>query len=80
MIFQHFNLLSSRTVFENVSLPLEIQGVSKAEIKKRVHELLDLVELPNKANAYPQELSGGQKTKSSYCKISSSKPFGSTIR
>ena len=43
MIFQHFNLLSSRTVFENIALPLEIQGTSKSEIKKRVHELLDLV-------------------------------------
>ena len=63
MIFQNFNLLSSRTVFENVSLPLEIQGTSKSEIKKRVFELLDLVELPNKAYAYPQELSGGQKQK-----------------
>ena len=63
MIFQHFNLLSSRTVFENVALPLEIQGASKSEIKKRVNELLDLVELPNKANAYPDELSGGQKQK-----------------
>ncbi len=66
MIFQHFNLLSSRTVFENISLPLEIQGIAKSEIKKRVHELLDLVELPNKANAYPKRTSGGQKTKSSY--------------
>lgn len=63
MIFQHFNLLSSRNVFENIALPLEIQGVPNAEIKKRVHELLDLVELPNKATAYPKELSGGQKQK-----------------
>ena len=63
MIFQHFNLLSSRTVFENIALPLEIQGTSKSEIKKRVHELLDLVELPNKATSYPNELSGGQKQK-----------------
>ncbi len=63
MIFQHFNLLSSRTVFENVALPLQIQGVARTEIKKRVHELLDLVELPNKAAAYPNELSGGQKQK-----------------
>lgn len=63
MIFQHFNLLSSRNVFENIALPLEIQGIPKAEIKKRVFELLELVELPNKANAYPQELSGGQKQK-----------------
>ncbi|QIV94727.1 methionine ABC transporter ATP-binding protein [Allofrancisella frigidaquae] len=63
MIFQHFNLLSSRNVFENIALPLEIQGIPKSEIKKRVHELLDLVELPNKALAYPKELSGGQKQK-----------------
>lgn len=63
MIFQHFNLLSSRNVFENIALPLEIQGVPKAEIRKRVSELLELVELPNKASAYPQELSGGQKQK-----------------
>ena len=63
MIFQHFNLLSSRNVFDNIALPLEIQGVSKHEIKKRVAELLDLVELPNKSNSYPQELSGGQKQK-----------------
>jgi D-methionine transport system ATP-binding protein len=63
MIFQHFNLLSSRNVYENIALPLEIQGISKAEIKKRVPELLDLVELPNKAHAYPKELSGGQKQK-----------------
>ncbi|QIV95835.1 D-methionine transport system ATP-binding protein [Allofrancisella inopinata] len=63
MIFQHFNLLSSRNVFENIALPLEIQGIPKSEIKKRVYELLDLVELPNKALAYPKELSGGQKQK-----------------
>ncbi|MED7788273.1 ATP-binding cassette domain-containing protein [Francisella sp. 19X1-34] len=63
MIFQHFNLLSSRNVYENIALPLEIQGIPKAEIKKRVHELLELVELPNKATAYPKELSGGQKQK-----------------
>ncbi|AJC48792.1 ATP-binding cassette domain-containing protein [Allofrancisella guangzhouensis] len=63
MIFQHFNLLSSRNVFENIALPLEIQGIPKSEIKKRVYELLDLVELPNKVLAYPKELSGGQKQK-----------------
>lgn len=63
MIFQHFNLLSSRNVFENISLPLEIQGISKDKIKKRVFDLLELVELPNKANSYPSQLSGGQKQK-----------------
>ncbi len=61
MIFQHFNLLSSRTAYDNVALPLEISGVSKAEIKRKVGPLLDLVGLGDKANRYPAELSGGQK-------------------
>ncbi|GAK68712.1 D-methionine ABC transporter ATP-binding protein [Agrobacterium rubi TR3 = NBRC 13261] len=61
MIFQHFNLLSSRTAYDNVALPLEIAGVSSAEIKKKVGPLLDLVGLGDKANRYPAELSGGQK-------------------
>ncbi len=61
MIFQHFNLLSSRTVFGNVAFPLEIVGTPKNEIKKRVKELLDLVGLSDKIDAYPAQLSGGQK-------------------
>jgi D-methionine transport system ATP-binding protein len=61
MIFQHFNLLSSRTVFDNVALPLEIAGLSKAEIESRVARLLDLVGLSDKRGRYPAELSGGQK-------------------
>lgn len=61
MIFQHFNLLSSRTVFDNVALPLEIAGTAKAEIKTRVEKLLDLVGLSDKSGRYPAELSGGQK-------------------
>jgi D-methionine transport system ATP-binding protein len=61
MIFQHFNLLSSRTVFENVAFPLELTGTSKAAIKERVLELLQLVGLTEKANDYPASLSGGQK-------------------
>lgn len=61
MIFQHFNLLSSRTVFDNVAFPLELVGVSKPDIKKRVLELLDLVGLSEKINDYPASLSGGQK-------------------
>jgi D-methionine transport system ATP-binding protein len=61
MIFQHFNLLSSRTVFDNVAFPLELVGVSKSEIKSRVLELLQLVGLQEKANDYPASLSGGQK-------------------
>ncbi|MEN2666228.1 methionine ABC transporter ATP-binding protein [Listeria aquatica] len=61
MIFQHFNLLWSRTVFENIAFPLEIAGVKRAERKERVQELIQLVGLSGKENAYPSELSGGQK-------------------
>lgn len=61
MIFQHFNLLARRTAFDNIALPLEIAGVSRAEIKARVAPLLNLVGLSDKANRYPAELSGGQK-------------------
>lgn len=61
MIFQHFNLLWSRTVNENIAFPLEIAGVSKAKRKKRVEELIQLVGLDGRDDAYPSELSGGQK-------------------
>ncbi|PIO97922.1 methionine ABC transporter ATP-binding protein [Pleomorphomonas carboxyditropha] len=61
MIFQHFNLLSSRTVAGNVALPLEVAGLSRAEIAGRIPPLLDLVGLADKAASYPSELSGGQK-------------------
>ncbi|RST08052.1 ATP-binding cassette domain-containing protein [Streptomyces sp. WAC05374] len=61
MVFQHFNLLSSRTVQDNIELPLEILGVSGAERSRRALELLDLVGLADKAKAYPGQLSGGQK-------------------
>lgn len=61
MIFQHFHLLSSRTVFQNVAFPMQIVGKKKSEIKSRVEELLDRVGLTDKKNAYPSQLSGGQK-------------------
>lgn len=61
MIFQHFNLMKSRTVFENIAYPLKGNGYSKEEINKKVNDLLKLVELEDKANAYPSLLSGGQK-------------------
>ncbi|WP_016838663.1 methionine ABC transporter ATP-binding protein [Ureibacillus thermosphaericus] len=61
MIFQHFNLLWSRTVAENIAFPLEIAGVPKEEREKRVHELIELVGLSGRADAYPSQLSGGQK-------------------
>ena len=61
MIFQHFNLLKSRTVKENIAFALEIDGWKKNDIEKRVKELLGLVELEDKENFYPSQLSGGQK-------------------
>lgn len=61
MIFQGFNLLEQRTALKNVCYPLEIQGVGKSEAKKRAMELLEIVGLADKANAYPSKLSGGQK-------------------
>ena len=61
MIFQHFNLLSAKTVAENVALPLKIEGRPRESRRARVDELLDLVGLSDKTGAYPAELSGGQK-------------------
>ena len=61
MIFQHFNLLSSRTVADNIAFPLEISGYAKSRIKDRVAQLLELVGLADKGKAYPAQLSGGQK-------------------
>ncbi|MGY5394309.1 methionine ABC transporter ATP-binding protein [Acinetobacter sp. NigerLNRRAM0016] len=61
MIFQHFNLMSAKTVWENVALPLKIANYSPTEIEQRVSEVLQLVGLANKAQHYPSQLSGGQK-------------------
>ncbi|MEH2301100.1 MAG: ATP-binding cassette domain-containing protein [Nostoc sp.] len=61
MIFQHFNLLSCRTVAENIAFPLEVIGYSKLKQRAKVEELISLVGLTGKANAYPAQLSGGQK-------------------
>ncbi|MGM7702673.1 methionine ABC transporter ATP-binding protein [Pseudalkalibacillus sp. Hm43] len=61
MIFQHFNLLWSRTVRENISFPLEISGIGKEEREKRVEELIELVGLKGRGDSYPSQLSGGQK-------------------
>ncbi|MFD2761362.1 methionine ABC transporter ATP-binding protein [Lentibacillus juripiscarius] len=61
MIFQHFNLLDSKTVFTNVAMPLLLMKKPKEEVKKRVEELLDFVGLRDKADNYPDQLSGGQK-------------------
>ncbi|HZK23553.1 MAG TPA: methionine ABC transporter ATP-binding protein [Atopostipes sp.] len=61
MIFQQFNLLASRTAYQNVEFPLKGRGYSKEEIREKVESLLDLVGITDKANTYPSELSGGQK-------------------
>ncbi len=61
MIFQQFQLLEQRTALKNVTFPLEIKAVKKAEAEKRARELLDIVELGDRADAYPSQLSGGQK-------------------
>lgn len=61
MIFQHFNLMNSRNIFDNVAFPLKRSGLSKAEINQKVMELLELVGLADRWDAYPSQLSGGQK-------------------
>ena len=61
MIFQHFNLLMQRTCLRNICFPMELNGVKRADAEKRAMELLELVGLPDKADAYPAQLSGGQK-------------------
>ena len=74
MIFQHFNLLSSRTVAENIAFPLELIGASKDVIEKKVASLLDLVGLSDRAGNYPSQLSGGQKQRVGIARALASDP------
>lgn len=61
MIFQHFNLLQTKTVAQNIEIPMQLVGVNKADREKRLNELLEFIDLKHKKDAYPDELSGGQK-------------------
>lgn len=61
MIFQHFNLLQTKTVAANIEMPMKLLGWNKAEREKRLNELLEFIDLKHKKDAYPDELSGGQK-------------------
>ena len=74
MIFQHFNLLSSATVYDNVAFPLRLAGKSAEEIRPKVTELLTLVGLGDKANSYPSHLSGGQKQRVGIARALASDP------
>lgn len=74
MIFQHFNLLSSATVYENIAFPLKLSGKSDSEIKEKVEPLLKLVGLETKAGQYPSQLSGGQKQRVGIARALASEP------
>ena len=74
MIFQHFNLLSSATVYDNIAFPLRLSHTPEAEIKKKVLPLLELVGLADKAHQYPSQLSGGQKQRLSIARAIVKKP------
>ncbi len=74
MIFQHFNLLSSRTAFDNIALPLEIAGTRRTDIKAIVEPLLAMVGLADKRDRYPAELSGGQKQRVGIARALATRP------
>lgn len=74
MIFQQFNLLSSRSVFDNIMFPLEISKVPTVEARQRVHELLEIVGLTDKAQVYPDQLSGGQKQRVGIARALANRP------
>ena len=74
MIFQQFNLLMQRTCLKNICFPMEIAGVKRAEAEQRAREYLDIVGLPDKADAYPAQLSGGQKQRIAIARALASDP------
>ena len=74
MIFQHFNLLTNRTVYDNVALPLELMGQSRQAIRERVLPLLEMTGLADKTKQYPAQLSGGQKQRVAIARALASRP------
>ena len=74
MVFQHFNLLSTRTAYENIAMPLQLLGKSKAEIDQSVMPLLELTGLKERADSYPSQLSGGQKQRVAIARALATKP------
>lgn len=74
MVFQHFNLLSSRTVLDNVRFPLKLAGLNKAQQLLRAHEVLDLVGLSDHAKKYPRQLSGGQQQRVGIARALANRP------
>ncbi|MBC7472098.1 MAG: cell division ATP-binding protein FtsE [candidate division SR1 bacterium] len=75
VVFQDFKLLPTRTVYENISLAMEVAGATKAEIKRDVPKLLNLVGIPEKSSNYPKELSGGEKQRVSIARALSHNPI-----
>ncbi len=74
MVFQHFNLLNSRTVLDNVCFPLRLAGMNRRQQRERAAEVLDLVGLSDHANKYPRQLSGGQQQRVGIARALASKP------
>ncbi|MDO4632234.1 MAG: ATP-binding cassette domain-containing protein [Eubacteriales bacterium] len=74
MIFQHFNLLMQRSVIDNVCFPMELNGIKKAEARKKAMDYLKIVGLEEKANAYPAQLSGGQKQRVAIARVLATDP------
>lgn len=74
MIFQQFNLINAKTVYDNIALPMRIQGIDEESIKCKIDELLTLVELSDKIHAYPAKLSGGQKQRVAIARALSCSP------